>query len=385
MLKVYTAFTEEIDDAELAVKEILEQIKPNENLLKNSVGIMNFYSEFAESGTAKAICDALPFEVLGCSALACGTSGKSSLMNLSLMVITSDDTEFSLMRSKSLLGGDLSSIGNAYEEAKGRLSGDPKLILAFFPLIFELGGDTLLEEFNRVVGGVPVFGTLSSDHLPDYSSSVIFINGEYAKGDMAAVIMAGNVNPRFIVKAVSDKKLQRQRTVITDSDKSLLKGVNNIAPLEYMKTLGLTTGNGIEGMNTIPFIVDFKDGTTPIARAMYNITDEGNIFCGGIMPVGGTLAVGSLEAADILETSQNTVNQILNLGEVNGVLMFPCLGRCAVLGTDMLAEFRSIEEFAGGKFPYILAYSGGELCPVYNEKGETFNRFHNFTMIACIL
>jgi hypothetical protein len=46
LIKLYTAFTKEID-GKAAVREICEQLNPAENALKNTIGIMHFYCEFA--------------------------------------------------------------------------------------------------------------------------------------------------------------------------------------------------------------------------------------------------------------------------------------------------------------------------------------------------
>jgi hypothetical protein len=34
---------------------------------------------------------------------------------------------------------------------------------------------------------------------------------------------------------------------------------------------------------------------------------------------------------------------------------------------------------------YQAAYSGGEICPVFNLEGKLFNRFNNNILIICIL
>ena len=65
MIKNIHAHTFEIDNLDIAVTEILEQLNMKENLLSNSIGIMSCYYEFIESGVVAAICDALPFDVIG--------------------------------------------------------------------------------------------------------------------------------------------------------------------------------------------------------------------------------------------------------------------------------------------------------------------------------
>ena len=52
---------------------------------------------------------------------------------------------------------------------------------------------------------------------------------------------------------------------------------------------------------------------------------------------------------------------------------------------DTMAELETVREAVNGAVPYAMCYAGGEICPVYNEQGETFNRFHNYTCVLCAL
>jgi hypothetical protein len=62
MLKMYTAFTSQIDSPEAAAAEIRAQLEPEKNMLKNTVGIAAFFNEYAENGVYKAVAAALPFD-----------------------------------------------------------------------------------------------------------------------------------------------------------------------------------------------------------------------------------------------------------------------------------------------------------------------------------
>ena len=58
--------------------------------------------------------------------------------------------------------------------------------------------------------------------------------------------------------------------------------------------------------------------------------------------------------------------------------------RSVTLGIDQRAEGEKVRELIDGKMVYQLCYSGGEICPVYDENGKTTNRFHNFSFVVCI-
>ncbi|MDR2694924.1 MAG: hypothetical protein LBC79_00900, partial [Deltaproteobacteria bacterium] len=102
MIKLYTALTKEIDDAAAAVGEIIGQLKPEENALKNTIGIVQFHHEFAETGVYQAIVEALPFEVVGCVSTFIGICGQYGDFSLSVTMLASDDVNFSIRTLEDL-------------------------------------------------------------------------------------------------------------------------------------------------------------------------------------------------------------------------------------------------------------------------------------------
>ena len=153
----------------------------------------------------------------------------------------------------------------------------------------------------------------------------------------------------------------------------------------YLSSIGLLHGEGIEAVSSVPFVVNYNDGSQPVARAIYSLNSDGSASCGGIMPKGGTLSIGRMDVEDILLTAEQSLEKLLKHEGVNGIIMFPCLGRNMVLGLTPLIEIEKVQGILGASPPWHLAYSGGELCPVYGSDGGTVNRFHNFTFIACAI
>ncbi|MDR1979253.1 MAG: FIST C-terminal domain-containing protein [Synergistaceae bacterium] len=388
MLKMRNAYTSEIDDADAAVADILGQIDLKEGVLKNSVGILACNGEYVEVGAVEEICKRLPFEVIGCTTLgsaACGAYGPELLC---LTILTSDDVTFSTVCTAPLVSGDAAEVRNslkeAYDEARAKLSGDPSLIFAILPILTEVGGSTVLKELDGVSGGIPIFGTLSSDQSVSYQESRTIYNGASHQYSAAMILARGDVNPKFHITALPEKNIQKQKAIITESEGCLLKRINDMPLLDYLATLGLTKESGLEATNTVPFLVDYGLGTSPVALGMYKITDEGYAVCGGEMPVGATLSIGMIDYEGIMETAALTVENALNRDEINGLLMFPCLTRNHMLSPNSMDEMKKVNALISQKVPYMLCYSGGEICPVYGEDGKLYNRFHNYTFTACV-
>lgn len=384
MIKTIVACTLEIDEPAEAVREILGQLDLDNTLLAHSVGLLSCYSEFIDSGVVKALCGALPFPVVGTTTIANAACGELGQLMLTLTVLTSDDVFFSAAVSGSIAREHEGPLADTYKRAHEGLPGEPVMMLAYAPLIFDVSGDVMIESLDKATGGLPIFGTVSCDHTPDYATSQIIHNGEAAKDVFAMVLLSGEVQPAFWVGGLSEQKAYEQKAIITNSQGNLLQQVNDTSVLYYMETIGLSRDGKIDGINAVPFLVDFNDGTKPVVRAIFALTDKGEAVCGGAMPVGATLSVISMDADDVLSTTAGAVTQALaRHTDRSGLLMFSCIGRFFALGVANEREMESVITRVGDIVPYSLTYSGGEFCPMAGPGGKLVNRFHNNTFIAC--
>lgn len=383
MIKAFTAYTREIDDEDIAIAEIMEKIDLSK-LGKSSIGILTCYSEYIETGIVKALCEKLPFDVIGCTTMGNSINGESGHLDLTLMVLTGDDVEFSAAVSKPLSEEQDLPLREMYNEAVKKLTDNPVFIIAFMPLMYNIGGEVFLNILDDV-SHLPVFGTLAVDHTKDYHTSQTICNGEAYEGSLSMVIVGGNVSPKFLIASLSEKKTLKQNAVITKSEANILKEVNGIPVIRYMESLGLTKDGQIEGPSTIPFIVDFNDGTKPSIRAIFAQTPEGYAVCGGVMPENSTLSIGLLDYHEVIQTTHEIEKEILAENKTNALLLFSCVGRNYALGLKTKDEMNEIINSLGTKIPFQLSYSGGEICPLYDNDGKLKNRFHNDTIIACLL
>jgi hypothetical protein len=383
MIQAFTAHTFELDDPQAAAAEILGQIDI-QSLKAHALGILTCYSEFVESGIASAISDALPFDVIGCTTSGTCVAEDLGENMLSLMVLTSDDVSFSAAYSEPVIKEQDAPIAAAYRKAMEGRTGQPAMILAIAPFHAEVGGEIIVESLNRATGGIPMFGTFSIDTSDDLSHNRTFFNGVSSKDSLAIALLFGDLHPRYYVSTIPEEKIQKQRGVVTKSDGNILMGVNNMTLPAYFETIGLDrTLNSWQSIS-FPFVIDYNDGTKPVARAIFSITEEGYASCGGFMPEGATLSLGGIDYTDVIRTSTETLGTIMGQ-EGSCLLMFSCQTRYLVLGANTTAEMENVRKIIGGKKEFIFANSGGEICPVYTDSGSTVNRFHNCTFIACLL
>ncbi|MDR0583118.1 MAG: FIST C-terminal domain-containing protein [Treponema sp.] len=382
MMKMINASTREIDDPEEALREILGQLDLKKRLLQNAVGLIACHADYLESGVVKALCEALPFDVAGCTTLSSSVNGQYGIELLSLSVLTSDEERFSTAFSAGISAGGVEAVQALYRSVGAEKTA---LVLAYAPMYSAMGGPAILEALDRASGGAPVFGGLTCCHASSPAESHVIYNGEASKDGLALVLIHGNIKPRFFITAIPENQIQKQAAIITESEGCMVKKVNNTTPLEYFDSLGLITGGKISSNKIMPLIVKYNDGTEAVVRGLYNLTPEGYMFCGGEMPEQATFAVGILDYNGVIETAESTVSRALEAVPGGSLLMFPCFSRGMVMGPNVDDEVKKVVSLVGGKIPYHFCYTGGEICPVSNEEGAFLNRFHNFTFTICAL
>jgi hypothetical protein len=386
MIKMLNAITDQIDDPNAAVAEILEQLDPERNLLKNSIGLVACNYEFIDMGTFEALEEALPFEIAGVTTLGNAAKGLCGQDYLSISVITSDDVSFS-----SAITGDLTlenleqEMSGAFERAKETLGSPPVFILAYPPLMPNLEAASFFRIIKRVCADTPVFGTFSCDQTLNFQESKVLYNGKAYRESMVLILMEGNVHPRFFVTSIPERNIQKQHAIITESEGVMLKQVNHMPVMDYLGSLGLAKDGTVEVTSSVPLMVNYNDGTKPVAMAIYEITAEGYARCAGDVPVDATLAIGMLDYESIMETAETMVSRFLDNKDIQGVLMYPCLSRNMLLGVNGSDEMKKIIGLLGDRVPYQICYAGGEICPTENAEGKLVNHIHNFSFVACVL
>jgi hypothetical protein len=381
MIRSFTATTREVDDVQVATAEILNAINPERNLLKNSLGVISCFSEFAETGVLAAICEALPFDCIGATTCICSAGGQTDQILFAITVFTSDDCSFDTISIPVGENYD-DSISNSLSKKLQNNDERPSLMLGYFPLINTISGDMLLTAIDKTTGGIPLFGTVAVDHKIDYSTAMTIHNG---KGYREAVVLGmiyGPVNYSFEIASLNEDKIRKQRAIITSSDGNILISVNGKAALEYLEEIGLQREELLAGLGILPLVIDHKDGTKPIARAVFAITPNGNAVCGGAMPINATLAIGRVDMVDVLSTTEKNFKPMVERNCT--VLSYSCIARYIALGVNQGAEAEKIADLARD-MRYLFAISGGEMCPLFDASGNLKNYFHNYTNVFCKL
>jgi hypothetical protein len=387
MVKSIYLKTTEADDVDVAVAEITGQLA-GEKLLRHSVGIVTCFADFVSSGVVAALAEKLSFPIAGTTTLAAATNGFQGEIVLILTVFTSDDVEFIAGVTGAITEEDEVPLRAAWEKAVAGKAEKPGLMLSFAPLLLNVAGDFYADAWSRITGNVPNFGSLAVDHNHDYHESQTILGKEAFRDRFVFVLFYGNVEPEFFVGGLSEEKAFREKGVVTSSQGNLLKEVNGVPVADYLISLGLEKDeNGVlKGINSFPFILNYKDGTPPVIRVMFAITADGSAVCGGKIPEGATLTVGVINIEEVLTISSALFEKAKERAQAKGknLLIFSCIGRYFAQGFNTSAEMDKAREILGNT-PFHIAYSGTELCPVTGKDGKTANRSHNDSIVICVL
>jgi hypothetical protein len=383
MIKTRIACTTEIDDEAAAVSEILKQLDTEHSLMKNSVGIITCHLEFMEAGIVKSLCGRLPFDVVGINTMSTAISGEADQMMLGIMVLTSDDVFFSVGLSDALKRGQKDPIRELFDRTAAALPEKPSMIMTFSSLLAEMGGgDWVVRELDAASGGLPNFGTLAIDYTTQLRDPRIIFNGDTWNDRLVIILLCGNFEPHFSLSSIPEDRILKQKGIITKSAGNIIMEVNNMPVGVYFESLGLAKNGQIANVHLIPLIIDFNDTAKPVTRTVHNQTPEGYLVCGGEVSEGCTMAVGSINAQDVLNTASTAI-QSLREEDREGSLFFSCAVRNFALGLDAMAELKIAMEALGTGRTFMFTYSGGEICPVLTNDGKLKNRFHNVTLISC--
>ena len=384
MIEMYTARTSEVDEIDDAVAEIKSQIDFGA-LKKNSGGLIFCHIDFVDSGVVAALCEELPFDVIGMTSMASADEHGYSLFDLTLTVLTSDEVAFEAGMTDSIDHDNYADeIERLYSLLRGKVDSDPAMVFAFMPYIREVAGYEVVAAMDAACKGAPLWGAITNNIDFNYETVQTICNGQFLRAGLAMMFVSGPVEPKFIVSSLPERNIASNRAVITESDGAILRKINDMPVLDYLATIGLIINK--ENITTTPLMVYYDRADEPVALGFYTLFEDGSVLTGGEMPVGTSFAVGSIDAQGICESAEKGLREIEACADRQATLLLPCVTRYIMMAPDQEGELRLIkDELSRTGKPFMMGYSGGEISPMLGRDGELHNRFHNYTFCACIL
>jgi hypothetical protein len=303
---------------------------------------------------------------------------------LALTVLTSDDILFRAGASVPIEDDPMRAIEDLYLKLMPLAAGKPSLLFTVAPVLSRAGGDDFIEALDAVSGGVPLFGSLAFTYRPDFGGIETCCNGKRYSNAFTLIAMFGEMTPEFYVTAIPESRVIRQNAVITQAVKNKIQSINGQTPLQYLESVGLAENGSIAGLASFPLVLTLADGSKMV-RSAYAVTAEGYILTAGAVPQGAQIGFSDCGPEFVFKSSEKIIAQAATAARGRNALIFSCVARRWTLGIITDAKIKELTKLLDGTVPYQLAYSRGEICPVKNREGMLVNRFHNFSLIVCLL
>lgn len=385
MVKMFSAFTEQVDDVDVAVAEVMDTLNVGGGILQQStIGILHCHADFIETGVVKALCEKLPFDVVGISTTTSASAGIVSSIGLTISVLTSNDIRF-VSGISAPVDDDLSGVmGELYGRVVTSNEGKPGLLMPFVPFLLTFGGDEFVAELDKLSGGIPAFGTLSISENLDFSNCYTIYNGEAFGASLALVALFGDVQPAFLTTTINHESILTVAAIVTGATKNILHSINDMPAEDYIESIGLAHKGELNSLSTTPLVINLEDGSVLIRACIMGDGKGGAVLCGHI-PVGSHIRFALIEADDILRSAKEKTHAALDTANGRAILMYSCAARIWALGVNNLAELTLIEDIIGDKAPYYCVCSGGEIFPQWLRSGKVVNHLQNNSLIMCIL
>jgi hypothetical protein len=378
-----TAHTEEADIFSQSIAELTEGFGGLSALKKNSVGLIHCHSDFIHTGAAEAIAKAFPFPIVGVSCSCQAADGFVSQMGLTLSILTSDECRFAV----SLTDGDLTrySMKELIPDAiKPLVDGElPKLIIPYFPFLFDTTAEYFLNVFDSLGLDIPLFGTLPISDEADFSDSHVIHNGVAYTKRAAFVAIYGDFSPKFAITSILDKSVLKTDDVITDSRRNIITTIADKPVIDYLAEKGVCDSNSFDKLIYQPFIFHTTDGVTLVRNFLRADMDKREIYLCGDAPLGSKLDFGLISSDTVIKTAEKLINDTKAEIGARPVLLYSCVSRYWALGLEWEAELKRISHILFGN-KWSLAYSGGEIFP-QNPEGKLKNTLQNNCLIFCMI
>ncbi len=399
-MHMYVAHTLEIDDAALAVEEILQGLPATiteEIQNKNAVAIVTTHADAFSAGILEALTKALPCPIVGMSAFASCGAGEADLSLLTVTLFVSQKVRFATVMTETLdladavHGNYKDALEKAYAHLEKELGGKPDLLVAYAPFSSEVTGQDITTHLTTISQNVPLFGALASDSSAACDESYVIHNTQYHKKRLTLLAMAGPIKPTFYLASLPPDSIRNKTSLITAAEGNTVYKVNDMPVMDYVYGLGLSADDWLKAGTIIPFLVDYKDGSPLVARELFGVSADKHAIFGGEMPVGSQLHLALQSSEGILQSAQEVLEQVVAhttsapKDAVCGALVINCVGRSLILGGNPLGEAQKTLEKLEELLPYQHVYARGEICPVCLPHGKSHNRFHNFSFIVCVL
>lgn len=389
-MRSFQAFTDEIDDLDLAVEQLAEQIEKFD-LTNKTGGVLYCGSEVNTTELCKKLWNKFHLPFIGTTCLGQFTCDGYKEAAICLNLFTGEDICFS-----GGMSGDLTSenmveeIKEAYTALKKKMHRQEVVIILYIPWHPGVVYDDILDALTESSGGVPIFGGVCSDEWEFNNCYAMDSQGSYPNR-AAMLLIGGNFNPKFVTTYSINWSSENAVTVNRASGATVYE-IDGQPATEYLASIGLDLpdGNVFSDCLASPMIFRYKtkDGdTVSIVRNLFMANnEEGSVTFAGRVLQGSQMTLALTSRITIKQSMnepfENLYNEMLPDKEYehSGILVSSCTGRYCLTVADKNTECSSLQQAVDNGLIVAGGYLNGEFCPIRNEKtGKYMTLLNNET------
>ena len=401
-MRSIVAVTNEMDDAENAVADLLRQIEEKGPLGRNSLGMVYCDVEVSHEDLVAALQEKFSFDVVGCTSIATfDTENGAQIISIVLVVLTGDDVEFSSAVTGALTAENLRpELEAAYQKAASPLSDPAKLIFLIPPFIDAIPLDDYVDILSELSGDTPVFGGLPSSSIAD-GDILMYASGRPCNDRAAIVLAGGGIRPVFSVQNVLSAYAE-QKHVVTKANRNVIYTVDDMPFTDYLRSVGMSVDELIAQGDLAVYVStplkvnlsknNYNDGI-PVVRTIktLNPSDGSGVLFGAISEK-SAVSIATIKRQDIQDSCNMAIKEIGEKIAAAGdgyayttLLCVSCGGRYMVMADDKDIEGRIIVKNLPKGLTLSGFYAYGEICPTAFRDGKAVNRIHNESIAMCAL
>ena len=389
------AFTNEVDDIDLAVSELSAGIDTS-LFMKNTCGIIFCGFEPDMDALVTALHQTFDFPFLGCTGVGILSTQGYSQSSISLLVLTADDVEFSIDMTDTINGpDDIPCFADTYHSCSEKLSLEAKLIFTYVPWLSNIVFDNVVSLLDDESHQVPVYGGIASDGWT-FDDTWVFTDKGASQNKGVMMVLGGNIKPIFTIEH-STTLTTNLHKIVTKAEGTVVYELDGKPVTDFIKEMGLITDKTsviLDFLGT-PFLATQKtrDGDEIDTLRCLGVIDHENQSCGyiGRIDEGSELNMVLISKEDIENSVKAAFDDILRQisesadYEYSSIFCSSCAARYCLLVADKNAEGRAYE----GRLPENINVQGvyiyGEFCPAHGKHNDgLYNVLSNetFTILA---
>jgi hypothetical protein len=392
-----------MDDAEIAVDELVEQINEQGPLGKNSCGFVFCDVEMTHADFMTLLKERLPFDIVGCTSIAnFDTKNGATILSSVLTVLTGDDVRFGTALTDAIKADNIrDELEKAYKTVTDAAGERGEILFLVPPFNDAVPLDEYVDILNELSDGTPVFGGLPSSNVAD-GDILMFADGKVYSDRAALVLISGAVKPVFSVQNFLSE-ISQQKHIVTGADKNVIRTVEDVTFVDYLRRLGMPVDDLIAQGDLAVYVstplkvyMNSKNerDKIPVARTVktLNLADGSGVLFGAI-PENSAISIVTMKRQDIQDSCEMAIHEIKEkiaaVSETgykySTIICISCGGRYMVMGDDKDAEGDMLRNSVPEGMAFSGFYAYGEICPTIVENGHALNRVHNESIVICAL